>query len=60
MYALDLHGGRGVLHQIFCNWVQHAIKNWTQSDIRFCKNEGSKRSKTNEKGVNWIENHREN
>ncbi len=29
--------------------VLHAIK-WTQSDRKFCKNEGSIRSKTNEKG----------
>ncbi len=26
-------------------------KNWTQSDLRFCKNYGSKRSKINEKGL---------
>ncbi len=25
------------------------MKKWTQSDLRFCKNEGSKRSKNNEK-----------
>ncbi len=30
-------------------WVQHAKKNWTQSDIRFCENEGSNRFKINEK-----------
>ncbi len=30
--------------------VQHAITNWTQFDLKFCKNEGSIRSKTNEKG----------
>ncbi len=29
-------------------------KNWTQSDLRFCENEGSKRFKINEKGINWI------
>ncbi len=41
--------------------VQHAIKNWTQSDLRFCKNEGSKRSQRSMKmGVNWIENQWEN
>ncbi len=34
----------------FGNQVQHAIKNWIQSDLRFCKNEGSKRSKINENG----------
>ncbi len=41
-----------VLYQIFSmsTEVQHAIKRWTQLDVRFCKNEGSKRSKTNE---NW-------
>ncbi len=33
-------------------------KKWAQSDLRFCKNEGSKRSKI--KGVNWIENQDEN
>ncbi len=25
-------------------------ENWTQSDLKFCKNDGSKRSKINEKG----------
>ncbi len=30
--------------------VQHTITNWSQSDLRFCKNEGSKRSKINKKG----------
>ncbi len=25
-------------------------KKWTQSDLKFCENEGSIRSKTNEKG----------
>ncbi len=43
--------GGGILHQIFGNRVQHAIKNWTKSDLRLCKNEGSKRSKINEKRV---------
>ncbi len=41
---------RGVLHQVFGNWVQHAIKDWTQSDLKYCINEGSKRSKIDEKG----------
>ncbi len=40
----------GVLHQIFNNRVQHAIKNWTQSDLRFCQIEGQKDLKINEKG----------
>ncbi len=26
------------------------IKNWTKSDLRFCKNKGSKRAKINEQG----------
>ncbi len=43
-----------VLHQIFCNQVQHANTNWIQLDLRFCENEESKRSL--KKGVNWIEN----
>ncbi len=31
-------------------------KKWTQSDLSFCKHEGSKNVKLMEKGVNWIEN----
>ncbi len=42
-------GEGAVLHQIFGSWVQHAKKTWTQSDIRFCENEGSNRFKINEK-----------
>ncbi len=41
---------RGVLYQLFGREVQHTIIKRTQSDIKFCKNEGSIRSKTNEKG----------
>ncbi len=48
--------GGGVLHQIFGTWVQHTKKKWTQSDLNFYKNEGSKNLKLMEKGVNWIEN----
>ncbi len=29
---------------------QHVMKKWTQQDLRFYKNEGSKRSNNNEKG----------
>ncbi len=43
-------GGEGVLDQIFGREVRHMIRKWTQSDLKFCKNEGSIRSKTNEKG----------
>ncbi len=52
LYELILlgEGGVGVLHNIFVNWVQHMIKKWTLSDLRFCKNEGSKLSNINEKG----------
>ncbi len=42
--------GGGVLHQIFHREVRHMIIKWNQSDLKFCKNEGSIRSKTNEKG----------
>ncbi len=44
--------GGGILHKNFgfSSGVQHMMKKWTQSDLRFCKNEGSKRSKKNEKG----------
>ncbi len=42
--------GWGVLHQIFSGKFRHAIKKWTQLDLKFCKNEGSIRSETNEKG----------
>ncbi len=38
-----------VLHQIFSIEVRYLIRKWTQSDLKFCKNEGSIRSKTNEK-----------
>ncbi len=30
--------------------------NWTQSDLRFCENEGKKDWKSMKKDVNWIEN----
>ncbi len=41
----------GVLQQIFSGWVhQHVKIIWTQSDLRFCENEGLKLSKINEKG----------
>ncbi len=39
-----------ILYQIFGMWVQHTKKTGTQSDIRFCENEGSNRFKINEKG----------
>ncbi len=39
-----------VLHQIVGREVRHTINKWTQLDLKFCKNEGSIRSKTNEKG----------
>ncbi len=42
--------GEGVLHQIFGTRIQHTNKNWTQSDLRFCENKGSKRFKINDKG----------
>ncbi len=42
--------GGGRIHQYFGSQVQHAQRNWTQSDLRFCENEVSKRFKINEKG----------
>ncbi len=61
MYALDyernaLGWEEGVFHKIFGGEVRHVEKKWIQSDLKFCKNEESIRSETNEKGVNWIEN----
>ncbi len=53
-------GVGGVLHHIFGSRVQHMIKYFTESDLRFCENEGSKRSNINEKEVNWIENQEKN
>ncbi len=47
--------GEGVLHQMFGSQVPHMIKYWTQSYLKFCKNELSKRSKINQKGGHWIE-----
>ncbi len=34
MYVSTGMRGGGVLHSIFSIWVQHAIKKWTQSDLR--------------------------
>ncbi len=35
---------------MFGSRVQYAEKNWTQANLRFCENDGSIRSKINEKG----------
>ncbi len=43
-------GWGGIFHQIFSREFQHAIQKWSQLDLMFGKNEGSIRSKTNEKG----------
>ncbi len=56
LYFKCYYAGGGVLHQIFGTRVQHTKKKWTQSDLSFCKNEGSKFLKSMETGVNWIEN----
>ncbi len=50
-----VEGGRA-LQKIFGGGVQQAMKKWTQRDLRFCKNEGSKNLTTEKKGVNKIEN----
>ncbi len=44
-----LHGGGGNFTKYLIN-AQYMMKKWTHSDLRFCKNVGSKRSKKNEKG----------
>ncbi len=38
------------------DFIKFSVPGWTQSDLSFCKNEGSKNLKLMEKGVNWIEN----
>ncbi len=44
-------GGGGYFTKFFSREVRHVIKNGpNQSVLKFCKNEGSIRSKTNEKG----------
>ncbi len=49
-------GGGGGTSPNFRSGGSARDKKWTQSDLKFSKNEGSIRSKTNEKGVNSIEN----
>ncbi len=50
-YFVTVHSsGVGVLHQIFRYQGSARKQNWTQSDLRFCENEWSKRFKINEKG----------
>ncbi len=57
MVGSPTQGGGLVLHQMSGSRVHHVKKHWTQLDLRFCENDqGSKRSKINEKGVNRIEN----
>ncbi len=46
--SMSREGRGGVLHQIFSSRIQQMKKNWTQSDLKFCENEGSKRFKINE------------
>ncbi len=41
---------------VFGSWVQHAIQNWTQSDLSFVKISAQKDLRSMKKGVNWIEN----
>ncbi len=47
-------GGGGYFTK--CGLVHHLINNWISLDLRFCKNEGSKRFQINVKWVKWIEN----
>ncbi len=50
----------GVLHQIFCNYVQHAIKIGPNQMYSFVKMRGQKDLRSRKRGVNWIENQGEN
>ncbi len=44
-------GGGGPSPIVWWGGVQQAMKKWTQRDLRFCKNEGSKDlTNNNEKG----------
>ncbi len=42
-------GGEGYFIKFSVPGFSTPKKNWTQSDLRFCENEGSKRFKINEK-----------
>ncbi len=55
MGPVQLRPGK-VLHQILGNEVQHAIANWTKSDLRFVKMRDQKDLILMNKGVNWIKN----
>ncbi len=56
--SVQLPGGGGVGYFIKFSVPAYSTrkKKWTQSDLSFCKNEGSSNLKLMEKGVNWIEN----
>ncbi len=47
-------GRGGGLHQIFGRGIEYIMNKWTQSDVRFCKNEGQKILRTLKKSVNEI------
>ncbi len=53
---MTCHRGGGYFIKFSVPGYSTRRKKWTQSDLSFCKNEGSKNLKLMEKGVNWIEN----
>ncbi len=50
--SLTGQGGGGYFTKLLVRGDQSAMKKWTPSDLMLWKNEGSKRSKNNKKGVN--------
>ncbi len=49
-YMHIIPGGGGNFTKYLETVCSMQTKNWTQSDLRFCENEGSNRSKINKKG----------
>ncbi len=43
-------GKRGVFHKVLVGWGPAHDEKWTQQDLKFWKNKGSKRSKNHKKG----------
>ncbi len=50
--STNIKGGGGYFTKLLVRGDQSAMKKWTPSDLMLWKNEGSKRSKNNKKGVN--------
>ncbi len=48
MYTAGGVGGGRTLYHLYRRQVQHTVKRWTQSHLRFCQNGESKRSNNSE------------